>query len=192
MPLPFPSLSHGTVAFGFFNIDTDLLLLDRLLFFADDFCRSLEALAAATGPVQTLCAGYRIASEDLGDLMGAIHGVRLTGFIGEVYRRFPFPHRAEDFKQHTMGFRMRAEVTPIIERWGEAQAIPLFADGSGREAAIGPYRFDRPGFHQLLRYLERGGYPRWQGELRPDYVLQMRRGALDSAHPLFADVGFED
>ena len=30
MPLAFESLSHGTIAFGFFNIESDLLLLDRL------------------------------------------------------------------------------------------------------------------------------------------------------------------
>ena len=29
MPLAFESLSHGTIAFGFFNIESDLLLLDR-------------------------------------------------------------------------------------------------------------------------------------------------------------------
>ncbi|MCK7504603.1 MAG: hypothetical protein MZV70_11295 [Desulfobacterales bacterium] len=26
----------------------------------------------------------------IGDLMGAIHGIRHTGFIGEVYKQFPF------------------------------------------------------------------------------------------------------
>jgi hypothetical protein len=31
--------------------------------------------------------------EKIGDLMGAIHGVRFTGFIGEVYKRYPFPER---------------------------------------------------------------------------------------------------
>ena len=34
MPLAFESLSHGTVPFGFFNIDSDTLLLDRYFFFA--------------------------------------------------------------------------------------------------------------------------------------------------------------
>jgi hypothetical protein len=32
MPLAFESLSHGTIAFGFFNIDSDMLLLDHYCF----------------------------------------------------------------------------------------------------------------------------------------------------------------
>ena len=46
MPLAFESLSHGTVAFGFFNIESDMLLLDRYFFFAGDFCDCVTALAA--------------------------------------------------------------------------------------------------------------------------------------------------
>ena len=33
MPLTFDSLSHGKVAFGFFNIESDMLLLDHYFFF---------------------------------------------------------------------------------------------------------------------------------------------------------------
>lgn len=29
MPLAFDTLSHGTIAFGFFNIDSDMLLLEQ-------------------------------------------------------------------------------------------------------------------------------------------------------------------
>lgn len=39
MPLAFESLSHGTIAFGFFNIESDMLLCDRYFLFADEFCR---------------------------------------------------------------------------------------------------------------------------------------------------------
>jgi hypothetical protein len=35
MPLAFESLSHGTIAFGFFNIESDMLLLDRYFLFAE-------------------------------------------------------------------------------------------------------------------------------------------------------------
>ena len=35
MPLAFESLSHGTIAFGFFNIESDMLILDRYFLFAD-------------------------------------------------------------------------------------------------------------------------------------------------------------
>lgn len=33
MPLSFESRSHGPVAFGFFNIESDMLLLERTFFF---------------------------------------------------------------------------------------------------------------------------------------------------------------
>ena len=46
MPLAFESKSHGRIAFGFFNIESDMLLLEHYFFFADDFCRNISALAA--------------------------------------------------------------------------------------------------------------------------------------------------
>ncbi len=49
MPLAFQSLSHGQIAFGFFNIETDMLLLDIHFFFADDFCRAVRELAEVSG-----------------------------------------------------------------------------------------------------------------------------------------------
>ena len=45
MPLAFESLSHGTIAFGFFNIDSDMLLLEKYFLFATDFCRQILDLA---------------------------------------------------------------------------------------------------------------------------------------------------
>ena len=45
MPLAFESLSHRTIAFGFFNIESDMLLLDRYFLFAEDFCCYLKNIA---------------------------------------------------------------------------------------------------------------------------------------------------
>jgi len=42
MPLAFESLSHGTIAFGFFNIASDMLLLEHYFLFATDFVDLLE------------------------------------------------------------------------------------------------------------------------------------------------------
>ncbi len=54
MPLAFASRSHGSVAFGFFNIEIDMLLLEDLFFFADRFCRAvvdlLENQTSLTSP----------------------------------------------------------------------------------------------------------------------------------------------
>ena len=48
MPLSFESMSHGTIAFGFFNIESDMLLCDRYFFFADDFCVKIGQMAGHT------------------------------------------------------------------------------------------------------------------------------------------------
>ena len=38
MPLEFESISHGKIAFGFFNIETDMILLNQYFLFAEDIC----------------------------------------------------------------------------------------------------------------------------------------------------------
>jgi len=38
MPISFLSKSHGRIPIGFFNIETDMLLMDRYFFFSTDFC----------------------------------------------------------------------------------------------------------------------------------------------------------
>ena len=44
-------------------------------------------------------------------------------------------------------------------------------------------------FHELINYVWRGGYPRWKDEIRPDYVVSMKktlsndpRGVFDGIH----------
>ena len=38
MSLEFDSLNHGRIAFAFFNIETDMILLEHYFLFAQDFC----------------------------------------------------------------------------------------------------------------------------------------------------------
>ncbi len=45
MPLAFESLSHGTIAFGFFNIDSDMLLLEQYFLFGSEFCQHVGDMA---------------------------------------------------------------------------------------------------------------------------------------------------
>ena len=49
MPLAFDSISHGSIAFGFFNIESDMLLCDHYFLFADEFCRYVEDIAINAG-----------------------------------------------------------------------------------------------------------------------------------------------
>ena len=170
MPLAFESLSHGTVAFGFFNIETHMLLLERLFFFADRFC---EAAVRLTEDGRASLEAWRVEGENVGNLHGAIAGVDLDGFIGATYERWPFPPRQEDFHQHPDGERNERAVREMIVGFGAPETVTLAAeDGAVRLAEL---RFSRAGFSELLAYVERGGFPRWRDEQRPAYVQRMVR-----------------
>lgn len=177
MPLAFESLNRGTVAFGFFNIDTDLLLLQQYFLFADDFCRNVTRMAEDMGQ-ETFETAWPVYSIDdakkIGDLMSAIHGIRHTGFIGEVYKQFPFPKREAEFKQKPEGFQNRAWMLSLLGTWAVSKTIPVRADRRHETVSMGEYLFTREVFHQLIRYVWVGGYPRWRDEIRPDYVLEMK------------------
>ena len=195
MPLAFDSLSHGTIAFGFFNIESDMLLLDRYFIFAEDFCIYTEKIAKNdnTQPYHTIWPVQFIeAREDIGDLMGAIQGFRFTGFIGELYRRFPFPRQNEDFKQNPAGFQTQSLVSGIIAKYAQAREISVAIPPEGEEIEIGAYRFSRIQFQELIKYVWRGGYPRWKDEIRPGYVLGMRDNILQNRAGIFKGIVFED
>jgi hypothetical protein len=188
MPLAFESASHGQIAFGFFNIESDMLLLENYFFFADEFC-ALVGRIADNSPAErfeTSCQAYHIAKrEDIGDLMGAIDGVRFTGFIGETYRRYPFPQRPEDFKQKPEGSETQAVFREMVEKYANQVEIPFAADPSGSEVSVGEYRFTRSSFQEMIQYVWAGGYPRWKDEVRPGYVTAMKETIEKSGHWVF-------
>ena len=120
MPLEFQSVSHGPIAFGFFNIETDMLLLDHYFLFAKDFCSYVGELLSREKheSEKTIWKVYYIErGTDIGNLMGAIHGVIYQGFIGEVYKLFPFPKEQEGFKQKPDGFKNRSSVEKLIQQY---------------------------------------------------------------------------
>lgn len=187
MPLAFNSLSHGEIAFGFFNIETDLLLLDNYFIFASDFCSHIEAIAQST-PGEDLKAEwevYTLRNEQIGNLAGAIHGVDLRGFIGDVYRIYPFPRETKDFAQNPDGHKTRYVVKGVIERYERAHRVQVIVDATASTVEVGDYFFSKEQFHELLHYVWVGGYPKWKEGVRPDYVLRMKDRAADSGHPLF-------
>ena len=188
MPLAFASISHGQVAFGFFNIDTDLLLLERYFLFADRFCSHISRLAQRpeSSPSEEMWTVFRIErASEVGDLMGAIHGVRHTGFIGEIYTHFPFPKVQSEFKQRPDGDRTRSIVEPILRKYAVEAQIPFVSEPSAEVSHIGEYRFSRQAFLQLVNYVWVGGYPRWKDEVRPGYVIEMKESVERSSNRLF-------
>jgi hypothetical protein len=195
MPLAFESISHGTIAFGFFNIDSDMLLLDRYFFFSTQFCRHIEKLAMQNplGAFTSSWQGYVISdSARIGDLMGAIHKIRYTGFIGDVYRRFPFPKNDIDFKQKPEGDQTHDLMTAMIQKYGTPVDTPLVFDPSTEQMAIGPYQFTLAQFNALIRYVWLGGYPRWRDDSPPAYVIRMKAAINNSPHHLLRNPELAD
>ncbi|MBI5487066.1 MAG: hypothetical protein HY905_07015 [Deltaproteobacteria bacterium] len=178
MPLAFRSRSHGVVAFGYFNIRTDLLLLDHLFLFTDRFCRgALAVLLPPPGaPPRTEVDGWRIDDpRRLGSLDGAISGRDLHGFLGDSYRRWPFPERRADFRQDPDGERNRQETEALVLRWGTPLDIPLVRRPDDRTVTLGATVFDDDEFLRLVAYVDRGGLPRWRDDRRPDVVADLMR-----------------
>lgn len=186
MPLAFQSLSHGEIAFGFFNIETDMAVLNQYFFFASDFCSVISDMAPTEqGPVEAALHTYVIGDIVRGNLLGAINGFDMSGFIGETYRIHPFPADQSAFKQNPEGYQTRRIIEEIAARYGEPSRILIRGEASGATIAIGEYVFNKPWFHELLKYIWMGGYPRWKDGVRPPYVLSMKEAAGKSRHPLF-------
>ncbi len=193
MPLSFRSQNHGNVAFGFFNIESDMLLLEKYFFFADDFCELIGLISHTvekTGDMESEFdfAVYHIENpRDIGDLMGAIHGISYTGFIGETYKRFPFPEKPEDFKQNPDGYKTRDLIIDLIDKIAVKKKI-LIQLSEDKHIHIGSYLFDIDTFHELILYVDRGGYPRWDDEKRPCYVTDMKNSIQKSSNLFFHGV----
>jgi hypothetical protein len=187
MPLEFESLSHGKIAFGFFNIETDMILLNQHFFFAEDFCHHIsQAARANTKVIKTAWEAFSFQNtEDIGNLMGAIHGTDHKGFIGEVYKLFPFPRRNEDFKQNPKGFKTRTLIESLIQKYVQKFNIPFVMGQASQQIAIGEYLFDKLSFNELIRHIWLGGFPRWKDNIRPDYAVTMKEKIEESKNPIF-------
>lgn len=187
MPLEFESLSHGKIAFGFFNIETDMILLNQYFLFAEDFCQYIAEASQKNEPIfKTSWEVYSFQNRtDIGNLMGAIHGIDHSGFIGEVYKLFPFPKRREDFKQNPGGYQTRPVVEELIQRYAKRITIRFIMDKTKGQGSIGEYLFNKIQFQKLTHYIWLGGLPRWKEDVRPDYVLSMRKVIDRSTNSLF-------
>ncbi len=186
MPLAFQSKNHGSIAFGFFNIESDMLLLQHYFFFADAFCRYVTTCAEHEiwNPVGKF-AVYEIDNPaDVGDLMGAINGIRYTGFIGDTYCKFPFPDNPACFKQNPLGYKTQKIFREMIAPYAKIIEVP-FLRLQNCCVRIGDYTFAQKDFHELLRYVDHGGFPRWQNNLKPDYVDFMEQKINESRNEIF-------
>lgn len=186
MPLEFESLSHGKIAFGFFNIETDLILLNQYFLFAGDFCNYISCASEKPDEFfETSWEAFEVEPRNIGNLMGAIHGIDHSGFIGEVYRLFPFPEYQEDFKQKPEGDQTRTKIETVILKYGKKVHIRFEINLKDNRITIGEYIFNPTAFRELIRYVWRGGLPRWKDHSRPDDVVTMKEKIEKSKNPLF-------
>ncbi len=190
MPLSFHSKSHGNIAFGFFNIESDMLLLENYFFFADIFCEWIIKMSQLQDSElnKFVFQVYQITDpNDIGDLMSAINGISFEGFIGRLYRRFPFPRDPQKFKQNPEGYQTQDFVKSQIQNI--ANETIIYIDFSkDRQIKIGSYIFDLIVFHELVRYVWQGGYPKWKNELRPQYVTEMKKCIQKSCNSFFKGI----
>lgn len=187
MPLAFESKSHGQVAFGFFHIETQMLLLEENFFWARDLCAWFGELARGQAPAQTGLEGWRMESHlAMGDLHGAIEGTRLHGFIGRLYGEMPFPAEESQFKQKPVPAFARLRLESIIGGFGQAGQVPLVTDHQRGMVSIGGYVFDRAGLCQLANYVWMGGMPGWLGGARPGFLEEMAAALKTGGSPWFA------
>jgi hypothetical protein len=187
-------MSHGTIAFGFFNIDSDMLLLEHYFLFGSEFCRHIGEMAESVDEAQYKSKWPVYVIEDreqIGDLMGAIHGIRFTGFIGELYRKYPFPQEPAAFKQKPEGYLTQPVVRDMVCGYARQVPLPVEANHRTLEVDIGVYKFSRKTFQELIAYVWQGGYPRWRDDIRPDYVLDMKTRIDGCRRGLFEKVQFD-
>mgnify|MGYP001560023807 FL=1 len=64
-------------------------------------------------------------------------------------------------------------------------------DQKTEQINIGEYLFGKLSFHELIKYIWMGGFPRWKDNLRPDYVLSMGKVIDQSTNSLFYGLIFK-
>ena len=194
MPLTFESINYGAIAFGFFNIESDMLLLEQYFLFGSEFCQYVGDMAENVHAEKFEARWSVYAIEDraqIGDLMGAIYGTCHTGFIGELYRRYPFPVEPETFKQKPEGYLNQSVVREMIDDYAMPVRLSVKANHRALEVDIGEYKFNRQNFQELIKYIWRGGYPRWRDAVRPNYVLDMKDRIENHHRGLFENIRFD-
>lgn len=176
------------MAFGFFNVEIDMLLLEQNFFFADRFCRAVVSMQSEG---EAMIDGFVIPNRrDVGNVNGAIQNWDRSGFIGATYEEFPFPSDLTQFKQKPNVEDNRVWTKTTIQRFGESLQIPMRQNEESQSLTIGNIVFDRSTLSELVAYVDRGGHPRWKNELRPSYVTTMMRALAE--HTTTRDVILRD
>jgi hypothetical protein len=187
MPLAHRTLSHGLVAFGFFNVECDCLLLNHYFFFARDFCAWVREWADQGPPAEDAKLVFIIENpRDIGSRAMGEQGIRHHGFMSALYERFPFPDDPGGFRQQPEGDQVRPEAEAILRTYALEKAMTVRFDPAQETVTLGEFSFDQAGFRALLDYVWRGGMPTWRDGIRPRYVEDMSEAVRNSEFWPFA------
>jgi len=121
----------------------------------------------------------------IGNLTGAIYGFEYTGFIGEVYKLFPFPENPSGFKQKPYGTINRQAIETAIQPFALQLKIPITFSPVDHTIGLGDYIFTKKVFQEIIKYVDAGGMPGWLNGKAPDYVSMMTEQVTVSQHWLF-------
>lgn len=189
MPIAFETLNCGLIPIGFFNIETDGFMVGRYFCFVTDLCGRIESWAheAPTNPQIMECYVAR-DFHHVGSIQLAMAGYYGDDILSAVFRRFPFPKEPEAFRQSPEGWRNRGEIEAILASMAPAASLTISFDRRDGAIRIGEYLFSSSVFADILRYIVRGGMPRWRDFSPPDYVLKMLDNVRDSEFWLFSDL----
>ena len=95
MPLQFESISHGPIAFGFFNIETDMILLNQYFLFANDFCHHI--IHSSENDKETYEAPWEVypieKGAEIGNLIGTSMGLTTAVLLEKSIRSSLSPEK---------------------------------------------------------------------------------------------------
>jgi hypothetical protein len=83
------------------------------------------------------------------------------------------------------------KVRSIISGYARQTRLAIEVHENYAGVSIGEYRFSLKTFHELIRYVWRGGYPGWQQDIRPDYVNTMKAKIKYHRRGLFEKIQFD-
>jgi hypothetical protein len=79
----------------------------------------------------------------------------------------------------------------MIERYAVRTALEVSTSHGDATIVLGEVAFSRASFQEIVRYVWRGGYPKWRNGQPPAYVSAMREAVEKSEHWLFAGIAFD-
>jgi hypothetical protein len=176
MPIGFETTNAGQIAVGFFNIETDCLLMGRYFFFASDFCGWVKSWAEQDPP-ESLVKEFYVADrfQDIGNIHAAMAHFYQQDLLSDVFQRFPFPEDPLAFRQHPDGWKNRKALEAILPSHTHREQVTISFHKPQEAVLFGEYEFHKSVFSRVLQYLFRGGMPMWRDGVPPVYVLEMMR-----------------